>query len=608
MWSVCLILAILVFVLGNLAGYGIFKRKRKRQKLLSMVPVVLALTFLSLIILMIPVSVQETEGWLRNLQNSIQSTMLVFSLNGEFSSFLEGSEICPDTFRALYQLFAGCLYILAPVLLVGVVISFFKNLFGYLELYLVRNRKLYIFSELNDRSLMLARSCQEHDLAERKKCLLVFTDVFDENAEESFEQMEQAKQLGAIVFKDDILSLHRKLKKKNCEMCFFVLGQNDTENLDHTLGLMEQYREEKNVGIYSFMDSCEAELMISSSMRHTPGPKVRRICEVQSAVYNYLYETNLFEQAYVLPDGSRVLKMVLLGLGTYGTELLRALCWYGQMPGFRLEIHVFDRDVCAREKLEAQCPELLKLNHNSTPGECHYDIWFHDDYGQNGVDVETGAFIRILQQIQNITHVYVMLGEDEKNIRMATQMRMLLRRQKTFAAQIFTILSNMRKSGILEMESLCNFKEQDYEIKTFGGIRRQYTYDRVVESELEVQARRRHLHWSDVENIERDTLQFYQYEYCWKSSQASTIRSRMRYLMHIPGTEKPAEQRSEEEKARIQEVEHAGWNAYMRAEGYCFAPERDDLAKQHHLLIPFHDLPEKEKIKDDVEWIDLNER
>ena len=64
MWSVCLILAIMVFVLGNLAGYGIFKRKRKRQKLLSMVPVVLVLTFLSLIILMIPISVQETEGWL----------------------------------------------------------------------------------------------------------------------------------------------------------------------------------------------------------------------------------------------------------------------------------------------------------------------------------------------------------------------------------------------------------------------------------------------------------------------------------------------------------------------------------------------------------------
>ena len=159
-----------------------------------MVPVVLVLTFLSLIILMIPVSVQETEGWLRNLQNSIQSTMLVFSLNGEFSSFLEGSEICPDTFRALYQ-FAGCLYILAPVLLIGVVISFFKNLFGYMELRLVRNRKFYIFSELNDKSLLLARSCQEHDLAERKKCLLVFTDVFDENAEESFEQQSNSARL-----------------------------------------------------------------------------------------------------------------------------------------------------------------------------------------------------------------------------------------------------------------------------------------------------------------------------------------------------------------------------------------------------------------------------
>ena len=46
-------------------------------------------------------------------------------------------------------------------------------------------------------------------------------------------------------------------------------------------------------------------------------------------------------------------------------------------------------------------------------------------------------------------------------------------------------------------------------------------------------------------------------------------------------------------------LEHKRWNAYMRSEGYSYAVNRNDMAKQHNCLVPFDKLNEDDKIKDD---------
>ena len=68
----------------------------------------------------------------------------------------------------------------------------------------------------------------------------------------------------------------------------------------------------------------------------------------------------------------------------------------------------------------------------------------------------------------------------------------------------------------------------------------------------------------------------------------------------IPGVDKDVSDRTEDEKHSIRMLEHCRWNAYMRSEGYCYSPVRNDLAKMHTDLVPFGSLSlEKQKIDDD---------
>lgn len=51
---------------------------------------------------------------------------------------------------------------------------------------------------------------------------------------------------------------------------------------------------------------------------------------------------------------------------------------------------------------------------------------------------------------------------------------------------------------------------------------------------------------------------------------------------------------------QIEEVEHIRWCRFHYANGWTYAPVRDNKAKKHHFLVPFDELPEAEKRKDGI--------
>ena len=270
--------------------------------------------------------------------------------------------------------------------------------------------------------------------------------------------------------------------------------------------------------------------------------------------------------------------------------MVKALTWYGQMDGYKLELHAFDKDPLAEEKFVALAPELMSEDYNGADveGEAQYQITVH-----SGIDVDTITFANEIAKLNNATYVVVALGDDDVNIRTAVNLRMYFERLKIHPViQAIVYNSQQRKA----LEGIENYRKQAYDIRFIGDLDSSYTEAVIIDSELENDALRRHLKWGKEE-------EFWTYLYNYRSSMASAIHMKARIACGIPGANKTEEELTGEEQKTIETLEHRRWNAYMRAEGYVYSgsndkSSRNDLAKMHHDLVDFSSLTEEEKRKD----------
>lgn len=603
-WDFYLYASLLAFAGINLLGVPLRRLKIGRSTLLSPFTFLFASTIIAGYIWVLPFQRYTTGSLFQALTISIQSVFQMFSLDGDYTGLRELIQ-CQNPFNdVLYQYFGAVLYALAPIMTVGMILSFFRNLSAQLRIIFSFRKRLYVFSELNESSLALAESCLAHDRTAGVSSRVVFTDVYPDKEETFAELQARANDIKAICLSNDIVSPLFLRHGNNKELLFFVLGADEQENIQHTLSLAELYGARENVSLYPFASSWESALLIGSIMDEDLKMTLRRINPVQSMVYRHMYQHSLFDRAYPLPGGERLISLAILGLGQYGTEFLKAAVWCGQIPGYRLEIHIFDADPEAESRFIAECPELMKLNHNRIDGEAQYDIYFHHSGDTPGMNVRTRDFEEQISALGNLSTIFVALGSDTDSIELSVKLRMLTRRsQPDFPPAIYTVVHQSAKADLVSRCQLNDYKGNDYDIHFIGVLRDTYSYESVLSSDLEARAKARHLLWVDQRDrieVQKQTRNFYKYEYFYRSSVASVIRRKLRIELGIPGIEKAPADRTPEERVAIQKMEHAGWNAYMRTEGYCWAPQRDDLAKLHPNLVPFDQLPpEIQQLDDD---------
>ncbi len=693
--------------------------------------------------------------------------------------------------RGLYVL----LYAIAPILTLGVILSIFKDLVSQGQYFLFNYRSdVYIFSELNERSLAMASSVMSTSYEERveqykiakkeldadfairygrtvadvenemKKALadpeylakrdaeialaakenrlpklsaiglpyirtvyhsyleapsrrvkVVFLGVEEEN-DEDIHMAEQARRLGGIVFRKGVLSARLQHHNKNSNMYFFMIGENEAENVDTAIGLLAKYATRDKTKIFVFSDSPESELLLKSAgdesrnkaareeearlsvkertaralreeaeeeaqkkreaeqldaILKTPenptlyiceadsdyrkGALVKRVNVIRSLIYHTLYhftfisdyekeyeakkealieknrtllemaqkellpdrseeyetlcesyreafaedtaalkkalETskamprNIFERAAEGENGEKVISAVVIGTGLHGTEMIKALAWYGQMEGYRLYINAFDRDAGARSRFAAKCPELMCKKYNSPEAEGSEEC-YHINI--ETVDIDSEEFIEMIKALPKVTYVAVCLGNDEKNLEIAVKMRSLCRR---FGGDplIQAIRYNLGENE--DFSKAVNFKNQAYDIDLIGDLKSIYSVEAIMQSKLEHLALSRHMKWGGERS-------FWAFEYNYNSSIASALHHDAKIRLGLPGADLPPAERRQEDLFMLRRLEHRRWNAYMRSEGYSYG-KRDDLAKLHHCLVPFDALPLYEQLKDD---------
>ena len=590
MWSICLVLSISCIFGAAVIPVAVNNSKLSQKHRAGIFRSLFVGIFIASMISFYPIHSVQTEATLpgigRAVLLSVFNTMQVFTIGCDFGIVKDGMAFCPDHLDTWYQGWVAVLFVLAPILTFGFVLSLFKRLSAYFRYLLAFHRDTYVFSELNEKSLALAENLK----AKHKKAAIVFMDVFEENEENTYEMIERAKYLGAVSFKKDILVIDFKWHSRKKSISFFAIGRNETENLNQSLKLIENYRNRENTHIYVFSTKIESELLLTAIDKGMV--KVRRINEVQSLVNRVLYEQGgvLFDSAKEMPNGDKKISAIVVGMGSHGTEMVKALTWFGQMDGYKLEINAFDQDPLSEEQFVAAAPELMSPDYNGVDieGEAQYKITVHP-----GIDVTTITFANEIAKITDATYVIVALGNDDVNINTAVTLRMYFERMKIHPVIQAIVYNSQQKKAL---EGIRNYRGQAYDIAFIGDVESSYTEDVIIDSELEEDALKRHLKWGREE-------EFWTYEYNYRSSVASAIHLKARIKCGIPGADKKEEDLSEEERGIIEALEHRRWNAYMRAEGYVFSgstdkSSRNDLAKMHHDLVDYSSLTDEEKRKD----------
>lgn len=617
-WFLCFFAAMAVLagsiILSVMKAIG----KYKRGRILTPFNLLFVGVFLSLSISLIPIYTdivgEAPVSVLKTVMFSLHHTFQMFTIDAD-REFILDSINCGGVLQILYSAYLSVALVVSPILTFGFVVSFFKNVSAYFRYIIHRYSDVYIFSELNENSLALGADIKRN----KKRALLVYTDVFENNEETSYEQTERAKELRAICFKKDILAINFMHHGKNAPITFFMIGEEETENASQTIKLIQAFKDRENTRLFVFSKNTESELIINNANKalekkaaqvkeeKTPAApadtrkcaiKIRRVNKIRSMINEMLYTNGhkLFEEAREGEDGIKTISAVIVGAGRFGTEMLKALTWYCQMDGYRIKINVFDKDTASEDRFSAAAPELLSDDYNGVhiAGEAYYDIGFH-----TGLETGTKSFEDEVAKIKDVTFAFVSLGSDEDNIRAAAELRVLFERMKLgYKPHIQTVVFNTDEKNALS--DVANFKGQKYCIDFIGDTETAYSEAVVLNSELEKQAFAVHMGYDSSK--EED---FWRYEYNYNSSVATAIHIKARIACGIPGADWSEEQLANDPETdeALKSLEHRRWNAYMRAEGYiysgsCDKSSRNDLGKMHNNLVDYSQLDDSVKLLD----------
>ena len=589
-WWICFILAV-----ASLAGSAVMavQAARKPRKSGTARPMnilfagVLVTTFISMLPLYREIIGETAEHGLKTVLFSLHNTFQFFTIDADKDIILNSIHSPSPVLNNAYAVLLSLELILGPMMTFGFVVSFFRNVSARLRYLLHWNAEVFAFSELNEQSLALARDLHAH----HPKAVLVFTGLAGEDNPEKEDLETEARMLRAICFNSDILPMNLTLHAATAQLTVFVIGKDKSRNTETGLKLAERYKDHGNVRLYVFDDSAESEMLLSKCAGKKV--RVRRVDEIRSLIYRLLEEDDgrLFDEAGEPgEDGLRPIHAVIVGLGRQGTEMMKALAWYGQMDGFSLSIDAYDQDKRAEDIFTALCPELMSPKYNGVrvPNEAAYSLRIHSD-----TDVRTASFLKSIAEIRDASYVLVSLGTDEMNIRTAAALRTQFERMRIHPRIQAVVYSPDRKEAL---EGITNYRGQPYGIEFVGDLNSSFSESVILGSDLEAEALKAHMQWGKEE-------EFWQYEYNYRSSCATALHRRARIHCGLQKANQPEESMTEAEKDAVQRLEHRRWNAYMRSEGYVFSgsadkKSRNDLGKMHHDLVDYEALTEEEKRKD----------
>ena len=100
----------------------------------------------------------DAYNFFRPILIAIHNSLRIFILDADFDIIVKSINDQNVLLRVCFSLYSAFLYLIAPILTFSNVLSLFKNMKGEIRYKWHKRKKHYIMSELNDKSIALAKS------------------------------------------------------------------------------------------------------------------------------------------------------------------------------------------------------------------------------------------------------------------------------------------------------------------------------------------------------------------------------------------------------------------------------------------------------------------
>ena len=566
-----MIITLILSVIITIIGFTLLKKCKIDAKYRFLV--IMGIGLLCLGILVFPLL--DFKDNAIKLTNALYYALKSITLNEDIEVLSEIN--LHSAFGWIYFIWINLFLIALPFFTVSTLIAFIGELFTNYKFRKLKNKNLYFFSEMNEKSIMIAKYYVNDNN------VVIFTNVENNkwNKSDGFKSIKLSEKINEV-----------NLNNYN-NITVYLISKNEEQNLNDALEIMEKYKNEK-IKVYVINNTEEAPIILDSANReiikkikennNKDYVNVEIVNETERAIFNLLDKKPLYAGTI-----DNTISLLIIGLGQVGKEFLKDALWCGMMIGYRFKTLVIDIKADEIKKnIEIETPELLN----------NYNITFVN------ADIKSPDAIEAIKQVNDINYILVSMETDNKNLDTAIDLRRLFIKDYERKPIINIWIQNEYKKQ--QVNKLINENQTAYDINAFGSVKDMYFDNKIVDSDIEKIGKKIHKAYGG------NPADYYLNEYNKRSSRASGLH--VKYKLYSILRENYSNNLNENLKMfreiyteELEEVlaknEHDRWNAYMRTIGYKKATiddvkkyypilkdHRDYLGRRHPALVPFEEL------------------
>lgn len=414
------LISVIILFMFAFSVYRISRSGHHRSYLLVLLYVYIIIAVLRICV---NVKVFTNINAFENVFDGLVHALQTFSMDEDYTFYLiEGKSLLgTDTLAAsVYGICISVLNFFAPLLGGAVLLEVIFGVFPGIKLFLNQCNNVFVFSDLNESSILLAEDIMKDrhytSLVRKTKFffyirpLIVFTDLEADSDEKGHSQLcERARSLRAVCLRG---SIHHYSFRRTNSVSYLLMSEEIQKNIDDLVffvhdpdgsGLWPRSYIQNVTGkvetvyktsIYVFCRNDYQISVVDSVTKNLPKNirqevLIRPVNDYVNMTLNMLYDVPLFvpfignkialagdqhaaenlsnsgemavdeTDSVIIPQ--KELHVTILGSGDIGKEVFRNVFWCGQMAGVQLHIHVLSENALeVKRKLQDSCPELFE--------------------------------------------------------------------------------------------------------------------------------------------------------------------------------------------------------------------------------------------------------